>query len=134
MAPGRTASSSAHSAAGANSAAGASTGGTDEWTGSLMAAVVWFTIAVALWHFTIFVPDRFWAGIVGADAAGTTVSVRLGAIAGGMISGAIVQIASGRSIGDTDIATVLFAVPGALIGMAIVYAIGVRRERLAGIE
>jgi hypothetical protein len=90
-----------------------------------MAAVVWFTIAVALWHFTIFLPDRFWAGIVGA---------LLGAISGGMISGAIVQIASGRSIGDTDIGTVLFAVPGALIGMAIVYAIGVRRERLAGIE
>jgi hypothetical protein len=90
-----------------------------------MAAVVWFTIAVALWHFTIFVPDRFWAGIVGA---------LLGAITGGMISGAIVQIASGRSIGDTDIGTVLFAVPGALIGMAIVYAIGVRRERLAGID
>jgi hypothetical protein len=90
-----------------------------------MAAVVWFTIAVALWHFTIFLPDRFWAGIVGA---------LLGAISGGMISGAIVQIVSGRSIGDTDIGTVLFAVPGALIGMAIVYAIGVRRERLAGIE
>jgi hypothetical protein len=90
-----------------------------------MAAVVWFTIAVALWHFTIFVPDRFWAGIVGA---------LLGAIAGGMISGAIVQIASGRSIGDTDIVTVLVAIPGTLIGVAIVYAIGVRREHLAGIE
>jgi len=90
-----------------------------------MAAVVWFTIAVALWHFTIFVPDRFWAGIVGA---------LLGAIAGGMISGAIVQIASGRSIGDTDIGTVLVAIPGTLIGIAIVYAIGVRREHLAGIE
>ena len=51
-----------------------------------------------------------------------------------MISGAIVQIASGRSIGDTDIGTLLVAVPGALIGMAVVYAIGVRREQLAGIE
>jgi hypothetical protein len=90
-----------------------------------MAAVVWFTIAVAIWHFTIFVPDRFWAGIVGA---------LLGSIAGGMISGGIVQIASGRSIGDTDLGTVLVAIPGALIGMAIVYAIGLRREHLAGIE
>ena len=90
-----------------------------------MAAVVWFTIAVAIWHFTIFLPDRFWAGIVGA---------LLGAIAGGMISGAIVQIASGRSIGDTDIVTVLVAIPGTVIGVAIVYAIGVRREHLAGIE
>jgi len=90
-----------------------------------MAAVVWFTIAVALWHFTIFLPDRFWAGIVGA---------LLGAIAGGMISGAIAQIATGRSIGDTDIGTLLVAVPGTLIGIAVVYAIGVRREHLAGLE
>ena len=90
-----------------------------------MAAVVWFTIAVALWHFTIFLPDRFWAGIVGA---------LLGAIAGGMVSGAIVQLASGRSIGDTDLGTVLVAIPGTLIGIAIVYAIGVRREQLAAVE
>ena len=87
-----------------------------------MAAVVWFTIAVALWHFTVFLPDRFWAGIVGA---------LLGAITGGMISGAILQIASGRSIGDTDLGTVLVAIPGTLIGLGIVYAIGLRRERLA---
>lgn len=90
-----------------------------------MAAVVWFTVAIALWHFTVFVPDRFWAGIVGA---------LLGAIAGGMVSGAIVHIASGRSIGDTDIGTVLVAIPGTLVGIAIVYAIGVRREHLAGID
>jgi len=87
-----------------------------------MAAVVWFTIAVALWHFTVFLPDRFWAGIVGA---------LLGAIAGGMISGAIFQIASGRSIGDTDLGTVLVAVPGTLIGLGIIYVIGLRREHLA---
>jgi Ca2+/Na+ antiporter len=87
-----------------------------------MAAVVWFTVGIALWHFTVFVPDRFWAGIVGA---------LLGAIAGAMISGAIVQIASGRSIGDTDIGTVLVAVPGTLIGIAAIYVIGMRREHLA---
>ena len=90
-----------------------------------MSLVVWFTVAVALWHFTIFVPDRFWAGIVGA---------LLGAIAGGMLSGAIVQIASGRTIGETDILTVLVAIPGTLIGVAVIYAIGVRRERLEGLE
>ena len=49
-------------------------------------------------------------------------------------SGAIAQIATGRSIGDTDIGTLLVAVPGTLIGIAVVYAIGVRREHLAGIE
>jgi hypothetical protein len=90
-----------------------------------MSVVVWFTVAVALWHFTVWVPDRFWAGIVGA---------LLGAIAGGMISGAIVQIVSGRSIGDTDIGTVLVAIPGTLIGLAVIYAIGVRREHIATLE
>jgi hypothetical protein len=90
-----------------------------------MAAVVWFTVGIALWHFTVFLPDRFWGGIVGA---------LLGAIAGAMISGGIAQIASGRTIGDTDIGTALIAIPGTLIGVAAVYAIGVRSERLAGLE
>ena len=90
-----------------------------------MAAVVWFTVGLALWHFTVFVPDRFWGGIVGA---------LLGAVTGAMVSGAIVHVASGRGIGDTDFGTALVAVPGALIGLAAIYALGVRNERLAGIE
>ena len=84
-----------------------------------MAALVWFTVGIALWHFTVFLPDRFWSGIVGAF---------LGSVTGAMISGAIIHIASGRTIGDTDIGTVIAAVPGALIGMAIVYWIGSRQE------
>jgi predicted lipid-binding transport protein (Tim44 family) len=87
-----------------------------------MAALVWFTTAIAIWHFTVFVPDRFWGGIVGAF---------LGAIAGGMLSGLIAQLASGRSIGETDITTVLVAVPGTLIGLAVIYAIGSRAEEQA---
>jgi hypothetical protein len=87
-----------------------------------MAALVWFTTGVALWHFTVFLPDRFWGGIVGAF---------LGAVAGSMITGAIGQIATGNSIGDTDLGTMLYAVPGTLIGLAVVYALGVRAEREA---
>ena len=78
-----------------------------------MAALVWFTMGVALWHFTVFVPDRFSGGIVGAF---------LGAGAGAMVSGAIAQIALGKGIGDTDLATALYAVPGALLGLACVRA------------
>jgi hypothetical protein len=85
-----------------------------------MAALVWFTVGVSLWHFTVFVPDRFWGGIVGAF---------LGAASGAMVSGAIFHIASGRGIGDTDLGTVIAAIPGTLIGLAIVYAIGERAER-----
>ncbi len=90
-----------------------------------MALVVWFTVGLALWHFTVFLPDRFWAGIVGA---------LLGAVTGAMISGGIAQIASGRTIGDTDLGTALVAVPGTLVGLAAVYALGVHRERLAGLD
>jgi hypothetical protein len=84
-----------------------------------MAALVWFTTGVALWHFTVFVPDRWWAGIVGA---------LLGAVTGAMITGAIAQIVTGDSIGQTGIETVLFAIPGTLAGLAVIYAIGVRQE------
>jgi hypothetical protein len=90
-----------------------------------MSVLVWFVVGLSLWHFTVFLPDRFWGGIVGA---------LLGAIAGGMVSGAIVQIASGRTVGDTDFATVLVAIPGALIGLAAIYVIGMRADAAAGIE
>ncbi len=84
-----------------------------------MAVLVWFTIGIAIWHFTIFVPDRFWSGIVGAF---------LGASIGAMVSGAIAQIASGESVGQTDLGTLVAAIPGTLIGLAIVYALGARAE------
>ena len=85
-----------------------------------MSLVVWTTMGIALWHFTVFVPDRFWQGIVGAF---------LGAIAGAIVTGALFQIIAGRSIGETDLATALVAVPGAVLGMAAIYAIGAREER-----
>jgi hypothetical protein len=84
-----------------------------------MAALVWFTMGVALWHFTVFVPDRFRGGIVGAF---------MGAAAGAMISGAAAQAALGQGIGETDLATAFFAIPGTLIGLAVVYVSGVREE------
>ena len=84
-----------------------------------MAALVWFTTGIALWHFTVFIPDRFWGGIIGA---------LLGATTGAMITGAIAQIALGDSIGDTSIATVLYAIPGTALGLGAVYLIGVRQE------
>jgi hypothetical protein len=87
-----------------------------------MALLVWFMTGIALWHFTVFLPDRFWQGIVGAF---------LGAVVGAMISGAAAQIASGRTIGDTDLATVLYALPGVALGLVVVYVIGRRDERAA---
>jgi ABC-type Fe3+ transport system permease subunit len=84
-----------------------------------MALAVWFTMGLALWHFTVFLPDRFWQGIVGA---------LLGATIGAMVFGAIVQAASGRGLGETDLATALIAIPGVAIGLGVVWALGVRQE------
>jgi uncharacterized membrane protein YeaQ/YmgE (transglycosylase-associated protein family) len=80
-----------------------------------MAVLVWFTLGVALWHFTVFVPDRFKGGIVGAFVA---------AVIGAMITGALWQIASGDSIGQTDVVTLLAAVPGCLLAMAACWYAG----------
>jgi ABC-type Fe3+ transport system permease subunit len=84
-----------------------------------MALLVFFIMGIALWHFTVFLPDRFWQGIIGAF---------LGAVLGALIFGAIVQEASGKSLGDTDISTALLAVPGVAIGLAIVWVLGIRAE------
>jgi hypothetical protein len=84
-----------------------------------MAALVWFTTGVAIWHFTVFVPDRFWSGIVGAF---------LGAVTGAVLTGALAQIALGQGLGETGLETVAFAIPGTLLGLALVYAIGIRQE------
>lgn len=84
-----------------------------------MALVVWFTMGLALWHFTVFLPDRFWQGIIGA---------LLGATLGAVIFGAIVAAATGKSLGDTDLGTALVAIPGTAIGLAVVWFLGIRAE------
>lgn len=84
-----------------------------------MALLVWFTMGIALWHFTVFVPDRFWQGIVGAF---------LGSVVGAILFGLIVEAISGKGLGDTDLGTALTAIPGVAIGLGVVYAIGIRSE------
>lgn len=87
-----------------------------------MALVVFFTMGIALWHFTVFLPDRFWQGIVGAF---------LGSVLGSIVFGLIVQEASGKSLGDTDLTTALIAIPGVLMGLGVVWMLGARREQQA---
>jgi hypothetical protein len=84
-----------------------------------MGVLVWGMMGIAIWHFAIFVPDRFWGGIVGAFIAAT-----IGAIAIGLL----VQGFSGRDIDNTDLSTALVAVPGALLGLMVAYGLGLRAE------
>jgi hypothetical protein len=87
-----------------------------------MALLVWFTMGIALWHFTVFLPDHFWQGIVGAF---------VGSVIGAILFGLIIELISGKGLGDTDLLTALTAVPGVAIGLGVVYFIGLRGERQA---
>jgi hypothetical protein len=87
-----------------------------------MGMLAWVMMGIALWHFTIWLPDRHWGGIVGSF---------LGALIGAALFGWAVHGFTIPGNHQTHIATGLEAIPGALIGMALVYAEGVRRERSA---
>ena len=82
-----------------------------------MGALVWVMMGLAVWHFTIFMPDRFWAGIVGAF---------LGALIGSVVLGLAVNGFTVPGPNDTGLINALEAIPGAIAGMAVVYFIGVR--------
>lgn len=84
-----------------------------------MALLVWFTTGVAIWHLAVFVPDRFWGGIIGAFG---------GASMGAIVTGALAQAALGDGLGTTNLATMLYAVPGSVLGLAAVYYAGIRSE------
>jgi hypothetical protein len=79
-------------------------------------------MGLALWHFTIWLPDRSWGGIVGA---------LLGALAGAALVGLIIHGFSIPGRHATHLTTALEGIPGALIGMALVYLEGIRRERVS---
>jgi ABC-type Fe3+ transport system permease subunit len=89
-----------------------------------MGMLAWVIMGLALWHFTIWLPDRFWGGIVGAFLA----SIAGAAVTGIAISLALHGVAiPGRHA--THLGTVLYAIPGALAAMALIYAVGAARER-----
>ena len=85
-----------------------------------MGMLAWVMMGLALWHFTIWLPDRYWGGIVGAF---------LGALIGAALFGFLVNGLHIPGRDDTHLTTALEAIPGALIGMALVYLEGARRER-----
>ena len=83
-----------------------------------MAMLVWAMMGLAIWHFTIFLPDRFWGGIVGAF---------LGALFGAIIIGLAVNGFTVPGEVGTHLSTALEAVHGALAGIGLVYFVGVRQ-------
>ncbi len=84
-----------------------------------MSMLVWVMMGIAIWHFAIWVPDRFRGGIVGAFLAATMGSVVFGFLVAGLSI-------PGRD--DTELVQALVAVPGALIGLGLSYLWGSRTE------
>ncbi|GAC1318819.1 MAG: hypothetical protein NVSMB25_08710 [Thermoleophilaceae bacterium] len=84
-----------------------------------MSLLVWVMMGIALWHFTVWVPDRFYGGIVGAFLAAVAGSVVFAFLLAGLT-------VPGRH--DTHLAQALVAIPGALIGLGLSYLYGLRRE------
>ena len=90
-----------------------------------MGLLAWVMMGLAIWHYTIFLPDRFWGGIVGAF---------VGSLAGAIVVGLIiysVKVSALKIPGEnaTNVGVVMYAIPGALIGIGLVYLEGMRRER-----
>ena len=87
-----------------------------------MSMLVWVMMGIAIWHFMVFVPDRFWGGIVGAF---------LVAIVGAAIFGFVVAGFTIPGQNDTDLAQAFIAIPGALIALGASWLYGSRQETRA---
>jgi hypothetical protein len=90
-----------------------------------VSAVVWVMMGLALWHFTVFVPDRFFGGIVGAFFAALFSAVILAFIVNGLT-------VPGRD--DTDIIQAVIAIPCAAVGLGLSYWYGARYDRAHGVD
>ena len=88
-----------------------------------MGALAWTMMGLALWHFTIFLPDRCWAGIIGAF---------LGSVLGAVVFGLLIHGFSVPGQGETDLLTTLEAIPGSILGYACFYWLGLRKEAEGG--
>jgi hypothetical protein len=84
-----------------------------------MAALAWVMMGIAIWHFTVFLPDRFWAGIVGTF---------LFSILGAVLFGFAIHMFELPSQEDTNVITALEAIPGTVLGLAACWMLGVRAE------
>jgi hypothetical protein len=80
-----------------------------------MAVLVWVMVAIAFWHFTVLVPDRFSGGIVGAFLA---------ALAGGLAAGYLLPSPGLPSDNPPGVDETIFAAIGSIAALALSYGYG----------
>ena len=84
---------------------------------ALMAMLVWVMVGLAVWHFTVLLPDDFYGGIVGAF---------VGAVIGSVIFGLDRQPRRVPGESGTDFITGVEGDPGAVLGLAVTWWLGKR--------
>ena len=86
-----------------------------------MGLLAWVMMGLALWHFTIWLPDRFWGGMVGAC---------IGALIGAALFGLLIHGFQIPGRHDTTIVTALGGDPRCRDrDVGLVYLEGIRRQR-----
>ena len=90
-----------------------------------MGLVVWVMMGLAVWHFTVWAPDRFWGGIVGAFVVATIGAALFGYVVNGLTI---------PGTNDTHLIQAVIAVPGAVLALAASYAWGSRQDVAHGLD
>jgi hypothetical protein len=88
-----------------------------------MSVLIWAMVGIALWHFSVLVPDRFWGGIIGAFLA---------ALLGALASGYVLPAPGISAANPPGMAEGLWAIPGSLAALGWSYWYGSRRDRSTG--
>ena len=84
-----------------------------------MSVLVWSMVGIALWHFTVLLPDKFAGGIVGAFLA---------ALIGALVSGYVFPVPGLPTENPPGISEAIWAVPGSLMCLAGSYVWGSRQR------
>ena len=82
-----------------------------------MSVLVWSMVGIALWHFTVLLPDRFAGGIIGAFLA---------ALVGALVSGYALPVPGLPTENPPGMAEAVWALPGAVIALGASYIWGSR--------
>jgi hypothetical protein len=90
-----------------------------------LSVFVWAMIRIGFWHFMVFVPDRFWGGIIGA---------LLAAVAGALLSGFLLPQPEIPRDNPPRAAEAIWAIPGSAFALLASYLYGARKDRACGIR
>ena len=85
-----------------------------------MSILIWTMVGIAIWHFAVLVPDRFWGGIVGAFLA---------ALFGALATGFALPTPGIPPDNPPGLSEALWPLPGSVLGLVASYVYGARRDR-----